>query len=81
MKVEIHKLFEYLLETTKEAPEAIVGFSLASPPKLEAFLGDPCRLPVLWLAGGAADTEDESRLADAERVAREDLAGADLVAV
>ncbi len=33
-------LFQYLLDTTTEAPEAIVGFSLASPPKLGAFLAD-----------------------------------------
>lgn len=40
MKVRIHTLFQYLLDTTTEAPEAIVGFSLASPPKLGAFLAD-----------------------------------------
>lgn len=40
MKVQIHKLFEYLLETTAEAPEAVVGFSLASPPRLGDFLAD-----------------------------------------
>jgi len=40
MKVRIHKLFQYLLETTEAEPEAIIGFSLATPPKLGAFLAD-----------------------------------------
>jgi len=40
MKVRIHKLFQYLLETTEAAPEAIVGLSLATSPKLRDFLGD-----------------------------------------
>ncbi|MDN5786144.1 pyridoxal phosphate-dependent aminotransferase [Pseudorhodobacter sp.] len=40
MKVKIHTLFQYLLETTDAAPEAIVGFSLAESPKLGAFLAD-----------------------------------------
>ncbi len=40
MKVRIHKLFQYLLETTEAEPEAIVGFSLATPPKLGDFLAD-----------------------------------------
>jgi aspartate/methionine/tyrosine aminotransferase len=40
MKVRIHKLFQYLLETTEAAPEAIVGFSLATSPKLKDFLAD-----------------------------------------
>ena len=41
MKVEIHKLFEYLLETTaEEPPEAFLGFSLSTPPKLGEFLPD-----------------------------------------
>ena len=41
MKVKIHKLFEYLLETTAaEPPEAFLGFSLSTPPKLGAFLAD-----------------------------------------
>ena len=41
MKVRIHKLFEYLLETTAaEPPECILGFSLSTSPKLGAFLGD-----------------------------------------
>jgi aspartate/methionine/tyrosine aminotransferase len=38
MKVKIHTLFQYLLETTDAAPEAFVGFSLAASPKLGAFL-------------------------------------------
>ncbi len=41
MKVKIHKLFEYLLETTAaEPPEAFLGFSLSTPPKLGSFLAD-----------------------------------------
>lgn len=40
MKVKIHKLFDYLLETTEAEPEAIVGFSLSQPPKLGEFLDD-----------------------------------------
>ena len=41
MHVKIHKLFEYLLETTSaEPPEAILGFSLSTPPKLGEFLPD-----------------------------------------
>lgn len=40
MKVTIHKLFEYLLETADPAPEAFVGFSLATPPVLGDFLAD-----------------------------------------
>ncbi|WP_147126628.1 aminotransferase class I/II-fold pyridoxal phosphate-dependent enzyme [Shimia ponticola] len=40
MKVKIHTLFEYLLETTGSEPEAFVGFSLSQPPKLGDFLGD-----------------------------------------
>ncbi len=38
MKVRIHKLFDYLLETTEQAPEAIVGFSLSESPRLGDFL-------------------------------------------
>ena len=38
MKVEMHTLFEFLLETTSTKPstkpEAVLGFSLATPPKL-----------------------------------------------
>ena len=40
MKVKIHTLFQYLLETTQAAPEAIVGFSLAESPRLGDFLDD-----------------------------------------
>ena len=38
MKVEMHTLFEFLLETTSAEPEAVLGFSLATPPKLGDFL-------------------------------------------
>lgn len=49
MKVKIHTLFEYLLETTTETPEAVLGFSLATPPRLGDFLDalDP-DLPLDW---------------------------------
>jgi aspartate/methionine/tyrosine aminotransferase len=41
MKVTIHKLFDYLLETTAaEPPECFIGFSLARSPRLKEFLGD-----------------------------------------
>lgn len=40
MKVKIHRLFEYLLQTTEQAPEAIVGFSLSASPTLGDFLAD-----------------------------------------
>ncbi len=40
MKVKIHSLFEYLLETTEAAPEAIVGFSLSASPRLGDYLAD-----------------------------------------
>ncbi|MFK7800512.1 MAG: aminotransferase class I/II-fold pyridoxal phosphate-dependent enzyme [Anaerolineae bacterium] len=44
MKVKIHKLFEYLLDTVaspdSEPPEAVLGFSLSTPPKLGDFLAD-----------------------------------------
>ena len=40
MKVKIHRLFEYLLETTESAPEAIVGFSLSASPVLGDYLDD-----------------------------------------
>lgn len=40
MKVKIHTLFQYLLETTDAAPEAIVGFSLSGSPKLRDYLED-----------------------------------------
>lgn len=39
MKVKIHTLFEYLLETTTAQPEAFMGFSLAPSPRLGDFLG------------------------------------------
>lgn len=49
MKVKIHRLFQYLLETTKQAPEAIVGFSLSASPTLGAFLDDlDPDLPLDW---------------------------------
>ena len=38
MKVKIHTLFEYLLETTEAEPEAFVGFSLSKSPVLGEFL-------------------------------------------
>jgi len=49
MKVRIHKLFEYLLETTEAAPECILGFSLSRSPLLGGFLDalDP-DLPLDW---------------------------------
>ena len=40
MKVKIHRLFEYLLETTEAAPEAVVGFSLSASPTLGDYLDD-----------------------------------------
>lgn len=40
LKVQIHTLFEYLLETTEAAPEAIVGFSLSASPRLGDYLED-----------------------------------------
>lgn len=40
MKVKIHTLFQYLLETTQSAPEAIVGFSLSQSPRLGDFLDE-----------------------------------------
>lgn len=40
MKVKIHTLFQYLLDTTTARPEAFVGFSLSEPPKLGDFLDD-----------------------------------------
>ncbi|MES2540403.1 MAG: pyridoxal phosphate-dependent aminotransferase [Pseudomonadota bacterium] len=41
MKVTIHKLFDYLLETTaQEPPECFIGFSLARSPRLKDFLAD-----------------------------------------
>lgn len=40
MKVKIHTLFQYLLETTEANPEIIVGLSLSQSPKLGDFLED-----------------------------------------
>lgn len=40
LKVKIHTLFQYLLETTEAAPEAIVGFSLSGSPRLGDYLAD-----------------------------------------
>lgn len=41
MKVKIHTLFEYLLETTAaDPPEAVLGFSLSTSPTLGDFLGE-----------------------------------------
>ncbi|WP_128515454.1 pyridoxal phosphate-dependent aminotransferase [Tabrizicola thermarum] len=41
MKVAIHKLFDYLLETTaQDPPECFIGFSLARSPRLKDFLPD-----------------------------------------
>lgn len=41
MKVQIHTLFQYLLETAGAAPpECFIGFSLATPPTLGRFLPD-----------------------------------------
>lgn len=41
MRVTIHKLFDYLLETTaQDPPECFIGFSLARSPRLRDFLAD-----------------------------------------
>jgi len=40
VKVKIHTLFQYLLDTTDAQPEAIVGFSLSRSPRLGEFLAD-----------------------------------------
>ena len=41
MKVTIHKLFDYLLETAGEdPPECVLGFSLSQAPTLGDFLPD-----------------------------------------
>ena len=40
MKVKIHTLFEYLLETTEADPEAFVCFSLSKSPVLGDYLAD-----------------------------------------
>lgn len=49
MKVQIHTLFQYLLDTTDAQPEAVVGLSLARPPRLGDFLADlDPDLPLDW---------------------------------
>ncbi len=49
MKVKIHALFQYLLDTTEAQPEAIVGFSLSRSPRLGEFLADlDPDLPLDW---------------------------------
>ena len=49
MKVRMHRLFEYLLKTTEAEPEAVLGFSLAEPPRLGEFLADlDPELPLDW---------------------------------
>jgi len=49
MKVKIHTLFQYLLDTTAAEPEAIVGFSLSRSPRLRDFLADlDPDLPLDW---------------------------------
>ncbi len=40
MKVRIHTLFQYLLDTTEAEPEAFIGFSLSESPRLGDFLPD-----------------------------------------
>ncbi len=40
MKFQIHKLFEFLLETTSVEVEAFLGFSLATPPRLAEYLAE-----------------------------------------
>lgn len=49
MKVRIHTLFQYLLDTTTVEPEAILGFSLSQSPTLGDFLPDlDPTLPLDW---------------------------------
>lgn len=49
MKVKIHKLFEYLLETADSAPEAFLGLSQSASPALGDFLDDlDPALPLDW---------------------------------
>lgn len=49
MKVKIHTLFQYLLDTTEAKPEAFVGFSLSQSPRLGDFLADlDPDLPLDW---------------------------------
>ncbi len=38
MKVKIHSLFKYLMDTTSEEPESILGYSLSKSPKLKDFM-------------------------------------------
>lgn len=40
MKVQIHKLFDYLLSTTAEVPDCVLGFSLSKSPRLRDFMAD-----------------------------------------
>jgi len=40
VKVQIHKLFDYLLSTTAEVPECVLGFSLSKSPRLRDFMAD-----------------------------------------
>jgi hypothetical protein len=40
VKVQIHKLFDYLLSTTAEVPECVLGFSLSKTPRLRDFMAD-----------------------------------------
>ena len=40
MKVKIHTLFAYLLETTEQPVDAVLGFSLATSPRLGDFLAE-----------------------------------------
>lgn len=49
MKVEIHTLFAHLLRTVEARPEAVLGFSQATPPRLKEFLDDlDPDLPLDW---------------------------------
>lgn len=49
MKVKIHTLFQYLLDTTEAEPQAFVGFSLSQSPRLGDFLSDlDPDLPLDW---------------------------------
>ncbi len=50
MKVTIHKLFQYLLETAgDEPPECVLGLSLSQPPRLADFMADlDPNLPLDW---------------------------------
>lgn len=49
MKVEIHTLFQYLLDTTTTQPDAVVGLSLSRSPVLGDFLADlDPALPLDW---------------------------------